>query len=113
MGISRTAENLATHASPKTTALSANAPGPGVFRCLHHAPIEASMKRAMHTSDVAYPPWARNAGLKAKKSSDTNAPAVPNSLRDQQKMSAPVMTLKSAVIARAAMSLGKWSSPVS
>src|ERR1035438_228382 len=113
MGKRKTAENLATHARPKTTALRTKAPAPGVSRCRHHAPIEASMKSEMQTSDVAYPPCARKVGLKAKKARDTNPPAVPKSRLDQQKTSAPVATLKSAVIARAAISLGKWSSPVS
>jgi len=53
IGSSSTAENLATHARPNTTALSAKGPQPGVFRWRHHAAIAASMKNAMHTSDVA------------------------------------------------------------
>src|SRR5271157_5577526 len=84
MGTRRTAENLATHAKPKTAALSANGPAPGVSRCRHHAPTEASMKSVMHTSEVASPPWARNDGLKAKKASETRAPALPKSRLDQQ-----------------------------
>ena len=38
IGRSRTAENLATHARPKTTALRAKQPAPGFSRWRHHAP---------------------------------------------------------------------------
>src|ERR1019366_1734913 len=109
IGSRRTAENLDTQARPKRSAESANVPAPGRSRGRHQAPTDASMKSAMHTSDVAYPPWARKAGQKAKNARDTSAPASPNSRLDQQNTRAPRATLKRAVIARAAMSLGKWS----
>src|ERR1019366_5157036 len=64
IGIRKTAENLATQASPKRTAERANGPAPGLLRWRHQAPTDASMKSAMHTSDVAEPPWARKAGRK-------------------------------------------------
>jgi len=107
------AENLATHARPKRPALRMNGPAPGRFRWRHHAPREASMKNAIQTSDVARPPWASSVGLNVKKVRETRPPAVPKSALDQKKTSAPRATLRSAVMARAAMSLGKWSSPVS
>jgi hypothetical protein len=44
-----------------------------------------------------------------KKVRETKAPGVPNRRCDQRKMRRPRATLKSAVIARAAISIGKWS----
>jgi hypothetical protein len=53
MGSRRTAENFETQARANARAERAKVRGPGEFRWRHHAPTDASMKRAMQTSLVA------------------------------------------------------------
>jgi hypothetical protein len=85
-----------------------------VRRWRHQAPIAASMKRAMQPSEVARAPCARKVGQKAKKAEGDERPRGPEEpARPAEDERAQSATLKSAVIARAAISLGKWSSPVS
>src|SRR5262249_39746742 len=94
------AEYLVTHASPKTTALSAAPPAPGVSRWRHHAPTAARKKNTVITSEVARAPWARKAGQKEKRASERKAPRQPKNARDQKKISRPVPALNTAIIAR-------------
>ena len=107
MGASNTAECFATHARPNMNALNIHGPAPAWCRWRHHAPQLARKKNAMLASEVTSAPWARKCGLKANKTSDRIAPLLPNRLLDQQKTRIPVMTLKTTILARPAISIGK------
>src|SRR4051794_28699491 len=98
IGSSKTAEYLATNARPTVTAESHHALARPSCSCRHQAATEARKKKAMQASDVTSAPWARKSGEKAKNPSERRAPALPKNRRDQKKISAPVATLKSAIM---------------